>query len=219
MRRGFLILVSATPRLVPERVSTLYDTPELKDRLRKGVLGKLPMGPARTEDGRRKTEGRRRRPSARAARKGRACGQRVHGDLAARQAEGVVELRARSAFERNPAEVFGHDDCPLLKYSFVVEPYVSEKRRLKWTRLQSEEEVSAAIVDDQPAISPLHGENDSSPPNVCQSEYGNLNRDRRESVDGARARIPMGSAGPVEAQRRQRGPPGPPGPLPPGPPK
>ena len=130
-----------------------------------------------------------------------------------------MELRARSAFERNPAEVFGHDDCPLLKYSFVVEPYVSEKRRLKWTHLQSEEEVSAAIVDDQPAISPLHGENDSSPPNVCQSEYGNLNRDRRESVDGARARIPMGSAGPVEAQRRQRGPPGPPGPLPPGPPK
>lgn len=56
MRRGFLILVSATPRLVPERVSTLYDTPELKDRLRKGVLGKLPMGPARTEDDRRKTE-------------------------------------------------------------------------------------------------------------------------------------------------------------------
>ena len=47
MRRGFLILVSATPRLVPERVSTLYDTQELKDRLRKGVLGKLPMGPAR----------------------------------------------------------------------------------------------------------------------------------------------------------------------------
>ena len=32
------------------RVSTLYDTRELKARVRKGVLGKLPMEPARTED-------------------------------------------------------------------------------------------------------------------------------------------------------------------------
>ena len=60
-------------------------------------------------------------------RNGRACGKRVHGDLAAREAEGVVELRARSGFERNPAE-FRSDDCPLLKYSFVVEPYVSVKK-------------------------------------------------------------------------------------------
>ena len=42
------------------RVSTLYDTRELKARVRKGVLGKLPMEPARTKDRRR------RRPSAHA---------------------------------------------------------------------------------------------------------------------------------------------------------
>ena len=72
-----------------------------------------------------------------------------------------------------------------------------KKRRLEWTRLQSEEEVSAAIVDGQPAISPLHGENDSSPTNVCQSEYGNLNRIRQAPVGCGSGPHPGGNCGPV----------------------
>lgn len=57
--------------------------------------------------------------------------------------------------------------------------------------------VVAAIVDSQPAISPLHGENDSSPTNVCQSEYGNLNRVRQAPVGCGSGPHPGGNCGPV----------------------
>ena len=52
-------------------------------------------------------------------------------------------------------------------------------------------------MDGQPAISPLHGENDSSPTNVCQSEYGNLNRVRQAPVGCGSGPHPGGNCGPV----------------------
>lgn len=108
MRRGFLILVSATPRLVPERVSTLYDTPVLKDRLRKGVLGKLPMGPARTEDGRRKTEGRRKedeegRPHAQPGKDAYTDGR--EGEFERAQSQGAFSSQATPSSLVNPSRL------------------------------------------------------------------------------------------------------------------
>ena len=96
MRRGFLILVSATPRLVPERVSTLYDTPELKDRLRKGVLGKLPMEPARKED----EEG---RPHAQPGKDAYTDGR--EGEFERAQSQGAFSSQATPSSLVNPSRL------------------------------------------------------------------------------------------------------------------